>query len=156
MCHSTGYTVRKLSHEHVRWRHGEGPLTTLASLGTFTPAQINGNWTVCAFDFGPPDTGGATGVSITFSSNATAAGVSIGGRVLTPEGRGLVGAKVSLADQSGNATSVITGKGGSFTFDDVDAGATYVISIGSRSYRYSPQVISVSDSVSDLTFVPEE
>jgi len=93
----------------------------------------------------------------TFSyAPTTAAGVGVTGRVLTSaDGRGLVGAKVRLTDQAGIVRLVTTGKGGLYSFDDLEPGQTYIISVASRLYNYQPQVIQMNDNVSELNFVPE-
>jgi hypothetical protein len=86
----------------------------------------------------------------------TAAGVNISGRVLSSAGgRGLTGAVVRLTDQNGATRSVTTGRLGSFAFADVDPGQTYVMSVGSRRFNFTPRVIQVVDNVVDLEIVPE-
>lgn len=86
---------------------------------------------------------------------ATASGVTISGRVLTAEGRGIRGAVVSLM---GNGLStprnVLTGINGTFTFGDVEPGQTYIVSVRSRRFGFgeSSQVISVTDSIADIVF----
>ncbi len=83
----------------------------------------------------------------------TAAGVTVGGRVMTAEGRGLRGARVTMTDSNGAARSVFTGAMGRFQFDDVEPGQTYVITIGSRRFTFSPQVVQVTDNIGDLSFI---
>lgn len=85
----------------------------------------------------------------------SAAGVTLSGRVLTAEGRGLRGAIIRL-NGSGMTTPriVMSGVNGTFSFADVEPGQTYVISVASRRFGFaSPsQVISVSDNVADILF----
>lgn len=83
----------------------------------------------------------------------TASGVSVGGRVVTAEGRGLRGARVTMTNPNGTARTTITGTLGRFQFDDVESGQTYIISIGSRRFSFSPQAVSVNDNIADLQFV---
>jgi len=85
----------------------------------------------------------------------TAASVSIGGRVTTPEGRGLRGALVSLTDQNGNTRTAMTTTFGYYHFDEVAAGETYVISVSSKRYSFAPQVVSVMEDLTGLNFTAE-
>lgn len=83
----------------------------------------------------------------------TASGVSVGGRVITPEGRGLRGARVTMTNLNGTSRTTITGTFGRFQFEDVEPGQTYIVSIGSRRYSYTPQTVQVNDNIADLDFV---
>lgn len=85
---------------------------------------------------------------------ATASGVSISGRVMTAEGRGLRSAMVILTDPEGVTRSVATGRGGYYRFEDVEAGATYVLGVSSRRFQFVEQTINVSDSIAGVDFVP--
>ena len=82
----------------------------------------------------------------------TAASVSIGGRVLTMNGGGLMNAIVTLTDSNGVSQTVLTKKLGSFRFDDVPVGAIYIITVGSRHYTFQPQVVSVTENTTGLIF----
>lgn len=85
----------------------------------------------------------------------SAAGVTISGRVLTAEGRGLRGAIIRL---TGNDTArprmVATGVNGTFSFTDVEPGHTYIISVTSRRFGFAnpTQVITVNDNIADIVF----
>ena len=84
---------------------------------------------------------------------APTAAATVSGRVLTPEGRGLRNARVSLTDQSGNSRTALTGMFGYFRFEEVAAGETYVVTINSKRYRFEPQVISVMEELTELNFI---
>ncbi len=132
------------------------PPPAVTSLNTaFAPATANGTWTLRFRDRGAGDTGTVTGANLTINT-ATAAGVGVSGRVLTSaDGRGLVGARVTLTDQNGSTRSVMTGRGGRYTFDDLEPGQTYIVSVSSRRFNFQPQVIQVTDNIAELNFVPE-
>lgn len=101
---------------------------------------------------------GTASVSVALTGNVTlptAAGVEVSGRVLTPEGRGLTNARVTLTDLNGVSQTFVTGRNGSFVFADVAVGQTCVISVGSRRYSFTPRAIEINDTVSDLVFTPE-
>ena len=82
----------------------------------------------------------------------TAAGVSVSGRVLTPSGAGLTNAVVYLTTQNGESIQTRTTSFGYFSFEDIEAGQTVVVSIGSKRFTFTPQIVAVSDNVSDLEF----
>lgn len=84
----------------------------------------------------------------------TAANVSISGRVLTSDGRGLSNAIVLLTDANGDSRSTRTGSFGFYRFDDIEAGQTVVISVSSKHFQFQPQVVSINESLSDVDFVP--
>lgn len=85
----------------------------------------------------------------------TAAPVSIGGRVLAPNGAGLRNAVVLLTLASGETHRAISSSFGYFRFDDVEAGQTVVISIASKRFQYAPQVVSAGEDITDLSFTPQ-
>jgi len=84
----------------------------------------------------------------------TAAGVTVSGRILGVDGRGLSGAVVTLTGINGTTRTATTSTRGSFGFDDVEAGGDYVISVQSRRYQYDAMTIHVTDSLSNLVFAP--
>ncbi len=83
----------------------------------------------------------------------TAAAVSISGRVLTPEGRGVTNARVMLTDQNGTTRTAMTTSFGYFHFTDVPAGETVVISVISKRYTFAPQVFSVTEDLTGINFI---
>jgi hypothetical protein len=85
----------------------------------------------------------------------TAATISISGRVLTLNGLGLTNAQVTL--QGGRLTSPrisLTGGFGYFSFDGIEAGQTYVITVTSKRFGFaqSSQTVSAVDDVTDIDF----
>ena len=81
------------------------------------------------------------------------AGVEVSGRVLTPDGRGLRNARVTITDQTGNVRTATTSSFGYYRFDEVETGQTYIVSVGSRSYRFASRTLQVFDNLSDVDFV---
>ena len=85
----------------------------------------------------------------------TAAHVSVSGQVLTPDGRGLRNAVVILTGP--NLTTprrTLTTSFGYFTFDDIEAGQVYIITVSSRRYGFAQptQAIAVFDNIAGLIF----
>jgi len=85
----------------------------------------------------------------------SAATVSISGRVLTADGRGISNAVVTLTNSSGATIRSRTGSLGYFSFSDLAAGETYVISVNSKRYNFAnaTQVLNVSEDIADLHFI---
>jgi hypothetical protein len=85
----------------------------------------------------------------------TAAGVSISGRVTGISGEGLRDVNVTLTGGTLiTPRRARTNTFGNFTFEDVEVGQIYTISVQHRKYGFSQesQVISVLDNISDLLF----
>jgi len=85
----------------------------------------------------------------------TAVNVSVGGRVMTASGRGVSRAFVVMTDTNGVRRRVATSSFGYFLFDDVPVGETYVVSASHKLYGFSPRIVTVSDSISDLYFTAD-
>lgn len=85
----------------------------------------------------------------------TAAGVSVSGRVLTEDGRGLTNATVMLTDMQGQTLTARTSSFGYYLFDDLAAGQMYVISVLSKRYTYTPRAVTANGILSGEDFTPE-
>jgi hypothetical protein len=85
----------------------------------------------------------------------TAALVGVGGRVLTADGRGISGAKVSAVLPSGESRTVITNPFGFYHFDDIEVGNAYVFQVEHKQYQFpgGAQLITVNDPLENLDFV---
>ena len=131
-------------------------ITTTVNL----PATANGQLIRLKFRVATDNAGtapGASGVRIDtitgISCSATAAGVQVSGRVLTPDGRGLRNARVTMTDQSGNVRTVTTSSFGFYQFEDVETGQTYIVGVVSRTYRFQQRALQVFDTLTDEDFV---
>lgn len=94
----------------------------------------------------------------TATSCSTAAGVFISGRVTTADGRGITNAVVTITGNTlAEPRTVITGRRGTYMFDDLEPGATYIVSVRSRRFMFSnpSQVISIVDNVTDADFIAD-
>lgn len=88
----------------------------------------------------------------------TAAEVSVSGRILNSEGRGVTNATVTLSGASLATPRVIsTGRSGSYSFAGLIAGETYVITAVARRYAFSSptRVVTMFDNLTDVDFVAE-
>ena len=81
--------------------------------------------------------------------------VTVSGRVYAAGGRGLKGSLVSLTDQQTSVVrTAMTGPFGIYTFANVQAGRTYIVSVASRRFAYTPQTLQINSNLSNLDFTP--
>jgi hypothetical protein len=91
-------------------------------------------------------------------AKATAASVSISGKVTTNAGRGIKNVLITMTDSAGNQRSVQTTAFGYYRFDNVAAGETVTITAKARRFRFNQSSIVriANDSVSNADFVSEQ
>jgi hypothetical protein len=87
----------------------------------------------------------------------TAAGVTVGGRVVTANGAGIGKVRVVLTSGSGETRTAISSGFGYFRFDNVTTGETYVFSVNAKKYTFSQpvQVRSIFEDTDDLLFTSD-
>ena len=86
------------------------------------------------------------------TQSPTASEVTVAGRVLTSAGSGIRGATVVMTDMQGNVRRAMTNSFGYYSFENVQSGEAYTFAAISRGFTFSPRVISLNDSLSDLDF----
>ncbi len=156
--------------------------TVTANLGTITPGgfatvtyrvtiadpmpagvtQISNQGFVSGANFGDivtndpsTDTGNDTTITPVGTLAPTSALVSISGRVSDSYGRAVSGAQVVLSDSSGTTRTSRTNSFGYYRFLDIAAGSTAIVSVKHKQSVFAPQVISVSDNITDLDFTAQ-
>lgn len=82
--------------------------------------------------------------------------VTISGRVLSPNGAAIRNARVSLTDSLGGRLTATTSSFGNYTFENVTAGSTYVVTAASKRYRFAPRSITVTGNLSGIDLIGEE
>ena len=85
----------------------------------------------------------------------TAAAASVGGRVLSSNGRGLGRAVVTLTTASGETFTSITNSFGYYRFENVFPGQTVIISVNSKRFGFAPKVLNVGEDLFELDFMPQ-
>lgn len=145
--------------------NSNGYLTTVAQL----PASANGKVVQMRWRFGADDNTAGTGTDpgwridtvtlsgagfvTSFDCSVNIPTVSISGRVLTPNGIALRNAVVVLTDAQSVQRRFTTGSFGIFSFDQIQVGQTYTVSVASKRYRFQPQILNVTAAVSGLDMV---
>ena len=126
------------------------------------PAATEGTQTPVTFGDNPTgtDVNDISGTTVPFSTingvvsilGTTAAPVSISGRVTTPSGTGLRNATVVLTDAQGERLTTTTNSFGLYSFENVPSGASYVLGVSSRQYRFQSRVIQAVDNLENVDF----
>jgi Pectinesterase/MBG domain/Bacterial Ig-like domain/Carboxypeptidase regulatory-like domain/Immunoglobulin domain len=88
----------------------------------------------------------------------TAAGVTISGRVTNASGNGILKAKLTLSTNTGEVYTALTNPLGYFSFENVPAGTSCLLTVSSKRYRFgiATRVVNVEDSLTDVNFVANE
>nr|MBA2736450.1 carboxypeptidase regulatory-like domain-containing protein [Pyrinomonadaceae bacterium] len=120
-----------------------------APVGATSPALSNVNASSDAPQLFTPT---ATNGMVTILA-PTAANASVGGRVLTAGGRSVSKAQVTLTDSQGQVREARSNSFGYFKFTDVQAGETYIITVRSKQYTFSPKVVNVTQDLSDVDLI---
>jgi hypothetical protein len=81
---------------------------------------------------------------------------TISGRVTTPGGAPLRNAVVTLTTGAGTARRATTSSFGVFTFEQVEAGPGYILTAGSKRYRFSPQMMDITGNVTNIVLAGQE
>jgi Calx-beta domain/Carboxypeptidase regulatory-like domain len=103
------------------------------------------------FTNGVPDIG-ADEVPAVSASTA-----SIRGRLITSRGRGLTNAIVTLTNQTtGEIRSVKSTSFGYFGFQDLRVGNTYVLSVSSKRFEFTPQSFRLSGDLNNLILIANQ
>lgn len=104
-------------------------------------------------------TNGENLIHIAFSIDAQtlAAGVSVSGRVLTANGKGIVNSLVKLTDLKGIVRQTRTNSFGYYNFSDVEAGGTYFLEVIGKRHTFAKplRVIQILDNISNEDFIAE-
>lgn len=108
------------------------------------------------FNFGVTATNGGNSNVTNYSLNVvgpSAANLAIAGRVTTIDGRGITNAIVTITDQNGIVRSTRTGTFGNFRFDEIAAGGVYVVEVHAKRFFFTPQILSPTEDVTEVTFI---
>lgn len=84
----------------------------------------------------------------------TSAPVPVSGQVRNENGQGVGKASVTITGPNGMKYQVMTNPFGYYSFENIPAGDSYFVSVEHKQYRFTPRVLSISDAVNNLDFVP--
>ena len=86
----------------------------------------------------------------------TAANVSVSGKVLDSFGRYVSKARVIATDQNGRSRTASVNSFGFYHFDEISVGETYIFQVISKRLIFAPQIVNISENISDLNFTAGE
>lgn len=87
----------------------------------------------------------------------SAASVSVTGRVLTASRKGISRAFVSLTGNDGQTRTVLTNSFGYYSFYQLQAGETYVLTVAGKRFRFAQasQIITTNENLAGIDFIAE-
>ena len=85
----------------------------------------------------------------------TAAQVPVRGRVVDAYGRGVSNALVILTDGNGEVRIAKANMFGYYRFNNLTVGESYAGSVQHKTYKFTPQVISLFDELTEVNFVAQ-
>ncbi len=88
----------------------------------------------------------------------TAGRVTVGGRVMTANGRGIRNVMVTIMDQRGQMRTVLSGPFGYYRFTDIEVGEVYIFMVSSKRFVFNPpsQTRLIIQDTDDINFIAEE
>lgn len=86
----------------------------------------------------------------------TAANVTVSGRVSDSFGRTVSKARVTVTDSSGQTRTATTNNFGFYRFDEISGGETHTFQVIHKQHQFTPQVVNISENISDLHFVAQD
>jgi hypothetical protein len=93
------------------------------------------------------------GVSSNFIiTSVSAASVTVAGRVLNSNGRGVALAVVRMTSQNGTLRTTLTNPFGYYRFNDVEIGS-YIFSVRKKGLSFEDRAVNIVEDTSDLNFV---
>ena len=82
----------------------------------------------------------------------TPAKVTVSGRIMTAAGDPLAKTAVTLTDSAGNVRSTLSASDGTYSFQEVEVGRTYIIQAARRGLTFEAIILNLLDStVVDIT-----
>lgn len=87
----------------------------------------------------------------------SAASVSVSGRVIAANGRGIRGVIVGLIDEQGQQRTAMTSTFGYYRFADIPAGQSYTIIVSAKRYSFTQpaQLLNLSGDIDGINFTAD-
>ncbi|HEX8368349.1 MAG TPA: carboxypeptidase-like regulatory domain-containing protein [Pyrinomonadaceae bacterium] len=111
------------------------------------PTLTTSNWIMSA-----PDNWALGAVAIR-QFVITAASVSVSGRLIAPNSRGIGNARVRIIGADGAPRYALTNPFGYYRFDNIQVGETYTFTVESKQYSFAPRAVYIGEERSDLDFI---
>ena len=153
----TGWLRYGTGGSSVLW-YASAPEFDIAPAATLAGFVISGqaalaNPTPCTITSGNHSTGspGAVLLGGVWTPPPNAVPVSLGGRVVHRDGRGIFGASVTLRRAS-QTIERITNSSGYYRFENLPLGGPYFLEVKTKTFLFSPKSIFLTSSRQDFNF----
>jgi hypothetical protein len=81
--------------------------------------------------------------------------VSVSGRLLTADGSGVPKANVQMTLANGSTLTTVSNSFGYYRFDGIEADQSVTVSVNSKRFSFTPQMVLLSDNIADLNFTAQ-
>lgn len=88
-------------------------------------------------------------------SGPTAASVSLSGRIIDANGRGVSKAQVTMVNPEGVVVYAVTNPFGYYRFADVQVGLNYTVSVEHKRFQFASQAVTVTEETNELNFTAQ-
>ncbi len=103
-----------------------------------------------------PNIGDAADIGAFEVQVPTSASATISGRIMASDGRGIRNALVILTAPNGTIRTTRTSAFGYYFFSEIGVGQTYIISVNSKRFQFTPRTIFLTEDFTELNFVASE
>ena len=92
--------------------------------------------------------------AVELQAGATAAAVTVGGKVTTSSGRGVFRAMIKLTDSRGDTQTAFTNPFGYYRFTAA-GGETYILTVLHKQFNFAPRVVNAENDLTDVDFTEQ-
>ncbi|MEQ1605106.1 MAG: carboxypeptidase-like regulatory domain-containing protein, partial [Pyrinomonadaceae bacterium] len=90
---------------------------------------------------------------VSFTGGTLLDGATISGRVLNANGQGVRNATVTIIDSVGNRRTAVTGSFGNYSFEGLEIGRDYLLTVANKRYRFATRTINLTENLSDVNLI---
>ncbi len=92
----------------------------------------------------------------TITISGATAGANLSGRVLSDKGRGVANARVVVTNRAGEIVKTARTNGfGYYRLTEVEAGASYIVRVESKQYKFEARTINVAQNLDGIDFTAQ-
>jgi Regulatory P domain of the subtilisin-like proprotein convertases and other proteases len=133
---------------------GLEPLT-ITSFSGFDSLSTAGIWNLCVGRITGTETGtfNSWSIKLLYPLMPTAAGATVSGRLKTVSGAPVRGGIIKMTNSAGIEKIARSNPFGYFNFKDVSTGETYIITVESKRYKFTPQAVNIMSDIAELNIM---
>lgn len=88
-------------------------------------------------------------------ASPTSAGAGVGGKLLTALGNPVSSTRVKITDTNGESRTTLSTSLGYYRFYDVQVGQTYIITVDSKRYTFTPTAVTVGQDLTNVDLIAD-